>query len=151
MATYIENAMLECISRHYLIQYGSAPDKTVAIVGEKKVRIEKGSFPWQLIKETGLTKKNVTVFTDRKKFKAEYAKDFDLLVGVRPCDGETEILNGAARYKKKFILMPCNCGRVVIKIPALVRKHLVIKNVEAIPGRYNDGTYASTAWMILYN
>lgn len=151
MGTYIENAMLECIERRYLLPTYGPRDKKVAVIGEERARIEKDSFPADLIKYFSVSKKNITVYTKRKKFEAKHAKNFDILIGVRPCGGETEILKGAKKYNKKFILMPCTCGGLQVKMLKLIREYPVIEKIEAIPGRYNDGKWDSRAWMILYN
>jgi len=42
-----------------------------------------------------------------KKFKKEMIKDFDLIIGLHAHGSNMNIIEGCAKYKKDFILMPC--------------------------------------------
>jgi len=152
MVSSIDNALLKCIEDRYLLTNGPRNFvKKVAIIGEEGTYATDDSFARKLIDKYKLRRKNIYIFTKLNKFKAYRAKSFDLLIGVRPCGGEIEILNGATAYNKKFILLPCNCGKLQVKIPKLIRKYPVIENVEAYQERSNSERYGSNAWIILYN
>ena len=158
MPTYIENAMLKCIEYHHLLPFHdnrdrrtNIKDKRVAVIGERDPKITKDSFAQALFEKFHLTKKRMSVFTAGRKFHAIDAEHFDYLIGVRPCEGEIEILKGATMFKKKFMLMPCNCGRVVRKIPKLIREYPIIERIEAETAKFDDGTPEGQAWMILFN
>jgi hypothetical protein len=150
MPTDIENAMINCIQHHFLISYNET-DMKVAVIGEKKAQVIKGAFAHKLIKQFDLKRKNVKIFTNRKKFKSEMAKDFELLIGIRPCSGEKEILDGVKETGCRFALMPCTCGGYDRKVIRLIKEYDVIKKMDSKPGRFDSDEYSSQAWIILYN
>jgi hypothetical protein len=152
MPSRIDNAMLRCIEERCPWVHGASDcRKKVAIIGENSPYAIDDSFTRKLMDRYGLHRRNIYIFTGLNKFKAHRAKSFDLLIGIRPCGGEIEILNGATIYNKKFILLPCNCGKLQAKIPKLIREYPVIKKIEAYQEQFNSNRYGSYAWIILYN
>jgi len=151
MAVYIDSAMINCIKDRYLLPPRDSKHKKVAIIGEYNLRVTKASFARKLIDEFNLRRSNVEIFTAQHEFKAEDAERFDMLIGVRPCNGEISILEGATKYEKRFILMPCTCGGLQVKLLRLIREYPVIKKIKAYPAQFPDGKYDATAWIILYN
>lgn len=150
MPTDIENAMINCIRSYCIISYNET-DMKVAIIGEKRAQVTKGSFAHELIQQFDLKRKNVKIFTEHKLFKSDMAKDFDLLIGIRPCSGEKEMLDGVKETGCRFALMPCTCGGYNRKIIKLIKEHDVIKKMDTKPGKFCSGEYSSQAWIILYN
>ena len=146
----IDNMVVKFIDRAYLLPPHDSMRKKVAIIGERNRQATEGTLTRKLMDKFNLRRRNIKIYTKTHKFKAEYAEQFDVLIGTRPCDGEVEILEGAAKYKKKFILTPCTCGRLQRKIPKLIREHPVIGQIEAMVSRLPNRT-ADFAWMILYN
>ena len=151
MAVYIDNAMINCIKDRYLLPPLDSKHKKVAIIGEYNLRVVKGSFTHKLMDKFNLRRGNIKIFTEQNRFKSEDAERFDVLIGVRPCNGEINILEGAAKYEKRFILMPCTCGGLQTKVLRLIREYPVIKLIETHPGQFPDGKYDARAWIILYN
>jgi len=152
MTTPIDNALLRCIDdRHLLVNPPRNFVKKVAIIGEKGPYATDDSFAHKLIDRYKLRRRNIYIFTELNRFKAHRAKSFDLLIGIRPCKGEVEILNGATAYNKKFILLPCCCSGLQSKIPKLIRKYPVIEKIETYQERSNSNRYGKHAWIILYN
>jgi len=126
-------------------------DKKVAVIGEDNPHAIKGSLTQRLIERFKFQRRNFKIFTKTNRFEAEDAEQFDVLVGVRPCNGEIEILKGATKYEKEFILLPCTCECLQVKVLRLIREYPVIKKIEAYPGQFTDGNFDSRAWIILYN
>ena len=45
--------------------------------------------------------------TIKKLYKQEYAKDFDLIVGMHPDSATEDIIESAIKYNRKFAIVPC--------------------------------------------
>jgi hypothetical protein len=152
MPSHVDNVMLRCINERYLLDSESVTkNQKIAIIGEKGAYAVDDSFARKLVDRYKLQRRNIYIFTGLNKFKAHRAKSFDLLIGIRPCEGEIEILKGATKYNKKFVLLPCVCGKLQVKVLKLIRDYPVIEKIEAYPAQLNDESYDSMAWIILYN
>lgn len=150
MSEGIDQALLNCIEDNHLIPHYKSRQMSVALIGEKSKSLKRNTLRYKLKKEYGF--KSITVFTKPDKFKVTDGEQFDILIGCRPCEAEEEILRAATNYKKRFILLPCNCGPLPRKIANYVRKYPVIDFVDAYsPQHARDDGYVRRSWMILFN
>ncbi len=148
MTEPIDRALISCIHNNYLVWYHEASTIKVALIGEINRRRDKATLRYKLAKRFSIA--NITVFTKENEFAIEDGKEFDLLIGCRPCRAEELILESAAKYGKRFILLPCACN-LKAKIPKYIREHPVISHIDAYSPEYDDGGHDSKAWMILFN
>jgi hypothetical protein len=114
-------------------------DLKIALIGEVSRKITKDSLVYRLKHNCSL--KNITVFTRNHPFTKDMIKDFNLLISVRPCHGESLILNSGIN----FILLPCNCGNVHTKVCNIIRAS---NNIKLWAGVEDNNTFA---WYVLYN
>lgn len=159
MVEQIDQALLSCIHDHYLISHDDElASIKIALIGEENMGCGENTLVYKLTHyRFGI--KDITVFTRKNKFTVKDGKQFDLLIGCRPCSAEGLILKSATKYSKRFIIMPCACDRFR-KIPDYIRKYPIISNVAAYPPQrsvsnatpeYNSDRYSVPAWVILFN
>ncbi len=150
MSEGIDQALLNCMTDNHLIPHYKSEQMNVALIGERNKSRKKDTLRYKLKKEYGF--KSITVFTKSNGFEVTDGEQFDVLIGCRPCEAEEKILQAATNYKKRFILLPCNCGGLARKIADYVRKYPVIGFVDAYSPQHarSDG-YVRRSWIILFN
>lgn len=121
---------------------------SVGLVGEQTRQRTKDSLAYRLGKKDFDVKE---IFTGRNKFTFDRGNEFDVLIGVRPCQAEETLIRSAQFFGKKFLVLPCNCGNLHKRVMNLITKFGVKQMWIAPQPSSTEGQYERHAWYVLHN